>query len=170
MKKEKQLLLDEIKNQIDGAPAFVIAQYSDVSANLANQFRREIAKVGGSFEVVKKRVFIKALESLDLKFDLKALPGHIGLVFAAKDPIEITKTVLRFSQDNESPIKLIGARVEGSFLDAQDIDRLSKLPSKDQMRAELLGLFEAPMAQTLSTMEALLSSVMYCLDNKAKGE
>ena len=41
-----------------------------------------------------------------------------------------------------------------------------KLPAKDEMRAQLLGLFEAPMSQTLSTMESLLTSVMHCLENK----
>ena len=59
MNKDKQLLLDEIKDQIEKSGSFITLQYTKVPANTANNFRREIAKVGGSFEVVKKRLFIK---------------------------------------------------------------------------------------------------------------
>ena len=46
--------------------------------------------------------------------------------------------------------------------------RLSLTASKDEMRAQFLGLLEAPLAQTLAVMDAVLSSVVYCLDNKSK--
>jgi large subunit ribosomal protein L10 len=94
------------------------------------------------------------------------LPGHIGLIFATKDPLEIVKATCKFSQDNEDAFLLLGAKVEGEMLSGKDVVMMSKLPSKDQMRAQLLGLFEAPMAQVLSVIEASLSSVVYCLDNK----
>lgn len=169
MNKEKQLLLDEIKDQITQSGAFITLQYSKVTANMANEFRREIEKVGGSLEIVKKRLFIKVLESIGLKCDLSDLPGHVGLVFARRDPIETTKAIVNFSKNNENAFALIGGRVDGKLIDAKDVERLSKLPSKDQMRAEFLGLLEAPMAQTLSVMDSLLTSVVHCLSNKAEG-
>ena len=45
---------------------------------------------------------------------------------------------------------------------------MSKLPSKDEMRAQFLGTLEAPMAQTLAVMDALLTSVVHCLNNKVQ--
>ena len=57
-----------------------------------------------------------------------------------------------------------------NFIQASDVERLSKLPSKDEMRAQFLSVLEAPMSQTLAVMEALLTSVPYCLDNKCKQE
>ena len=49
----------------------------------------------------------------------------------------------------------------------KDLEIISQLPTKDVMRSQLLGLFEAPMSQTLAVMEALLCSVPHCLENKA---
>ena len=168
MNKEKQLLLDEIQDQIARSGSFITLQYTKVTANQANAFRREMEKVGGSLEIVKKRLFIKVLESIGEKCDLSVLPGHVGLVFATQDPIETTKAIVKFSKSNENTFALIGGRVDGKLIDAKDVERLSKLPSKDQMRAEFLGLLEAPMAQTLSVMDALLTSVVHCLANKAE--
>ena len=168
MNKEKQLLLDEIKSQIADASAIVVTQYGKLGANKANELRREIAKFGGSFEVVKKRVFIKAAEELGMQFQLDSLPGHVGIVLAANDPIEVAKAVLRFNKDGDAELTLLGGKVEGQLISKDDAKRLAELPTKDEMRAQLLGLFEAPMASVLGTMEAALSCVIYCLDNKAK--
>ena len=102
--------------------------------------------------------------------NLAVLPGHIGLVFAGQDPIETTKAVYKFSQESNNALQVVGGRLDGQLYNAADVEKLSKLPGKDEMRAQLLGTLEAPMAQTLAVMEALLASVVYCLDNKCKQE
>lgn len=168
MKHEKQLLLDEIKREIQHSPSFLVTQYVKLSAIKANSFRREMAKIGVSFEVVRKRVLVKAAENIGVKVSLDELPGHIGLVLAKNDPVEAAKAVLKYSKDNDDCFQLLGGKVEGIMIGAADMKRLSELPSKNEMRSQFLGLLEAPMSQTLAVMESLLTSVVYCLDNKAK--
>lgn len=168
MRKEKQLLLDEVKGQIENFNSFVIMRYLSIDANKINEFRRQVAGIGGSVEVMRKRILVKAAKSAGVEIDVEALPGHIGLIYAGKDPIEMTKFVFKFGQDNDKAIEVIGGRFEGQIYNAADVEMLSKLPGKDEMRAQLLATLEAPMAQTLAVVEALLSSVVYCLDNKCK--
>lgn len=168
MRQEKQLLLDEVKEQIERFGSFVIMRYTGLKAEVANEFRREIAKQGGNVEIMRKRILMRAAESAGVKLDLEALPGHIGLVFAGKDPIETTKVVFKFSQENNQTIEVIGGRFEGKLYGAADMEMLSKLPPLPEMRAQLLGVLEAPMSQTLAVMEAILSSVVYCLENKCQ--
>ena len=170
MRKEKQLLLDEVKGQIDQFGSFVIMRYQGLSANAANNFRRSIAKLGGNVEVVRKRILVKAAEAAGIKFELEALPGHIGLIYGGKDPIETTKAVFRFSQETDQAVEVIGGRFEGVLYTGEQVEMLSKLPGKDEMRAQLLATLEAPMAQTLAVMDAILSSVVYCIENKCKKE
>lgn len=169
MRQEKQLLLDEVRGQLDKSNSFVILSYSKLSANSANDFRRAIAKNGGSLEVVRKRVLIKAAEAAGVKLDLASLPGHIGLVFAGQDPLETTKLVFKFRQDTNA-LEVVGGKVDGLMYSGADMETLSNLPSKDVMRAQFLGTLEAPLSQTLAVMEAILTSVVYCLDNKSKQE
>ena len=168
MKHEKQLLLDEIKVHIQDSPSYLIAQYAKLSANKANDFRRQMAKIGVDFEVVRKRVLVKAASQAGIELTVDSLPGHIGIIMPRNDPIEATKAVLQYSDSNEGCFQLLGGRVDGLQVGAADMKRLSELPSKLEMRAQFLGLLEAPLAQTLAVMDALLSSVVYCLDNKSK--
>lgn len=168
MRSEKGLLKKEIKDKFDRFGSFVIMQYARLSANTANDFRRQVGKAGGDVEVVRKRVLIKAAEDAGIALDHTSLPGHIGIVFLGEDPIEATKMVFKFSQDREKVIQVIGGRFDGQMYTGADVERLSTLPSKDEMRAQFLSVLEAPLSQTLAVIEALLTSVPYCLDNKGK--
>ncbi len=168
MKQEKQLLLDEVKGQIKNFDSFVIMRYTKLSANKANEFRREVAKLGGNVEVMRKRILVKAAESAGISLDGVELPGHIGVVYAQNEPLEVAKMVFKFSLDNGKAIQVLGGRFDGLTYSGADVEALSKLPSKDEMRAQLLSTFEAPMAQTLAVMDALLTSVVHCLKNKSE--
>ncbi|KAF3362427.1 50S ribosomal protein L10 [Chlamydiales bacterium STE3] len=170
MRQEKQYLLDEVKGQLDQYGTFVIMQYSGLTANAAHQFRRDVAKLGGNVEVMRKRILLKAAEAAGHKLELADLPGHVGVVFAGEDFIETAKLVYKYRQETDKAINVLGGCFEGKLYNSQDVEKLSKLPSKDAMRSELLATLEAPMSQTLAVMEALLSSVIYCLDNKSKEE
>jgi large subunit ribosomal protein L10 len=170
MREEKQLLLDEVKDQIQQFNSFVIMSYVGLTANRANDFRRAIAKSGGSVEMVRKRVLIKAAIAAGVTLDLAQLPGHIGLVFTGTDPIETAKVVFKFSVETKKAIQVVGGRIDGQLYGGADVETLSKLPGKNEMRAQLLATFEAPMSQTLAVMEALLTSVVHCLNNKCQAE
>jgi len=167
MRKEKQLLLDEVKGQIDQYGSFVVIRYNSLKANKASEFRREVGRFGGDVEVMRKRLLRKA--ATDAGIDLTSVPltGHIGVVYGGAEPLETTKYVVKFGKDNDQAVEILGGRFDDKIYSGADVARLAQLPSKNEMRAQLLGLFEAPMAQTLSVMEALLTSVIHCLKNKS---
>jgi large subunit ribosomal protein L10 len=168
MRTEKELLKNEIKGKLDRFGSFVVMQYAGLTANAANEFRREVHKRGGDVEVVRKRVLLKAAADAGVAFDLSSLPGHIGIVFLGEDPIEATKMVFKFSKDREKVIQIVGGRFDGQMYSGADVERLSTLPGKDEMRAQFLSTLEAPLSQTLAVIEALLASVPHCLENKGK--
>lgn len=167
MRQEKTLLLQEIKDKIAASKAIVFVRYKEMGPNLASDFRVAIGKTGGGFEVVKKRMLIKAAEKMGFRLERDDLEGHIGVVLAEEDPVQTAKSVYAFRKENEAVLDIIGGRFEGTICSAKDVELISALPGKDEMRAQLLGLFEAPMSQTLAVMESLLCSVMFCLENKA---
>src|SRR5271154_7274136 len=168
MRQEKQLLLDDIKDRMVNSQAIVLASYKRLEPNVAASFRNSLAQTGGSLEVVKKRVLVKAAQVAGVELDPALLQGHIAVVFANEDPVQTTKVVYQFCQENEQVLEVIGGRFEGNLCSAKDVEQISKLPGKDEMRAQFLGTLEAPLSQTLAVIEALLTSVIYCLDNKSQ--
>lgn len=167
MRAEKQYLLDEIKDGIDNSEMMMVLSYQELDANSTADFRKEVNKSGGSMLVVKKRVFLKAAESAGYVLKHKNMKGHIGLVFSAKEAVSTTKAIYKFCKGKEKTLEVLGGHFQKKICTSSDFEKVSKLPSLDQMRSQLLGVLEAPMAETVSVMNALLTSVMHCLENKA---
>lgn len=170
MRREKQYLIDEIVQPLSHYKTFVVMKYAGVPANTVNQFRREVATLGGAVKMMRKRILMKACADVGINLNADDLPGHIGVVFGGPDSIETAKLVFKFRQDTEKAVDVVAGRIEGKLYNGKDVETLSKLPGKDELRAQLLATLEAPMSQTLAVMEALLSSVVYCLDNKCSGQ
>ncbi|MCH9630394.1 MAG: 50S ribosomal protein L10 [Chlamydiia bacterium] len=167
MRAEKQYLLDEIKDEMEGSEMIMVMSYQNLDANQTAGFRDEVFKAGGSTLVVKKRVFLKALEGTDIELSKDDLGGHIGIVISKEHPVATTKSIFNFIKEHKNSIGVLGGQFQGKGCTDIDFEKISKLPSIDEMRAQLIGTFEAPMSQTVSVMNALLTSVLHCLDNKA---
>jgi len=167
MRAEKQYLLEEIKEGIDQSELMMVMSYQKLDANMTANFRKEVGKSGGTMLVVKKRVFLKAAEFAGFVLNRVDLGGHVGLVFSGEEAVTTTKSVYNFAKENEETLQILGGHFQKRLCTPKDFEKISKLPSLEQMRAELLGVLQAPMADTLSVMQALLTSVIYCLDNKA---
>lgn len=170
MRQEKQLLLDEVKEKIEISKGFVIASYQGLTAERARTFRDKIAEAKGDFEIVRKRVFVKAAEKVGLKLNSKELTGHIGILFAFEDPLAVSKIAVKFGEENDKAVKILGGMIEGAVCSGEEVEALTQLPSLPELRAQILGLFQAPMAQTLGVIQAALTSLLYCVDEKSKKE
>ncbi len=168
MRAEKQLLLDEIKEKIEESNGFVTLNYKEFTSARAREFRDKMAELGGEFEVVRKRVFIKAAAAAGIEFDFQALEGHVGIIFADEDVNQIAKGVVKFGEDNNKAVAVLGGHIEGEVCSAEDVVAIAKLPSLPELRAGLVGLFQAPLAQTVQVFQAALTSVLYCLEEKSK--
>ncbi len=167
MRKEKQYLLDDIKERIENSKAFIVTHYKNMSANAMGEFRSNLSKSGGDFEVIAKRVFLKAAETQGIELTKELLEGHIGIAFSEDDYVSVAKEIHRYGKENET-IEILSGYIEGQLYDQESVIKLSKLPSLDEMRSQFAGLLEAPMSQTLGVFDAVLTSVIYCLENKAK--
>ncbi|MBU6383413.1 MAG: 50S ribosomal protein L10 [Verrucomicrobia bacterium] len=169
MRKEKTLLLDEIQEKIDGAKAMIIASFDKLEPNTSWAFRNLLGQSGTQFEVVKKRVFMKAAEKSGVKVDDALLKGHIGVVFIQQDDaMAPAKAMFKFSEENGNLLQVICGQIEGKIMPGSELEELSKLPGIDEMRATLLGLFTSPMSQTLAVIEAALAGPLSIIEKKSE--
>lgn len=156
MRQEKQFLLDEIEDRINTFPAFVVTDYAGLTANDAANLRSQLKKRGSVLAVVRKRVFVKALSKANMNVAFDSLKGHVGVVFAQAEAMETFKFLCEFNKESNRPAILAG-RFEGEIIDAKTVKLLASLPTLPEMRSQFLGTLEAPMAQTLAVLEALIA-------------
>jgi large subunit ribosomal protein L10 len=169
MSAEKQALLDEVKEKINLKEGFILASYDRLNANTIAGIRKSLVAVGGDMFIVKKRIFAKAASLKDVTYSLEELEGHVLLAMAKGNFPQVAKVIYDAKNETKA-IKILGGYFEGGKSIVSDIEQISTLPSLDVMRAQIIGLLEAPMGQTLATLEAIVSSVMDCAENKDSKE
>ncbi len=169
MREEKKLLLEEIKEKIDSASSLVVTNFTNITTTESWKFRNILIKNGSEMEVVKKRVFLKAFKKSGYKCSIEELDGQIAVIFIKDDPVGAIKAIFEFSEQTKK-LEVIRGEIEDKVYNKEDLLFLSKLPTMDDLRAEFLSVLEAPMSGTLSTVESLLTSVIYALEEKKKLE
>ena len=170
MRAEKQLLLGMIKEGVEKSNAMIVMSYDAVNPNIAEDFRASLHEKGATMVAVPKRVFVKAASEAGLTFEKGTLKGHIALVLAGEDIIGPAKAVYAFNKENGDKLQVLAGHFEGKLCPAETIAAISKLPSQDEMRAQLLGVLQAPFAGMVSACQAVLSGVVSCVAQKAEKE
>lgn len=168
MREEKQLLLDDLADKIRLSKGFIVTQYQDFSASRSRDFRNHLAQIGADFEVVRKRVFIKAAEAVGIALNPQIFTGHVAIVFANDDTTAVIKGTVKYGEENGHVVRPLGGQIEGAVCSKEDILAIAKLPNLPEMRAQLLGLLQAPMSQTLAVLQAVLASPLHCFEEKSK--
>jgi len=125
MRAEKQLLLDEIKDKIDQSVALIVTKYQGMNPNLESVLRSTAINAGGGFQVVRKRVLMKAAEASGFALGREMLEGHIGLAYAKADAVQFTKAIYQFRKENEDVLHVLGGRFEGQIVTAKDVEQIS---------------------------------------------
>jgi hypothetical protein len=73
-------------------------------------------------------------------------------VTTTKDPVIVAKVLVKFAEQNDK-LKISGGVLDGEALPASGVSALAKLPSREVLLAQLLGLLQAPASQLLRTIQ-----------------
>ncbi len=166
-KDEKARLVSELGEKLRTAKVAVLARYQGLTVKKTNQFRREIRGVNGECKVTKNTLAKRAIASTPIQGSERWLDGPTALVLGYDDPIAVTKVVAKWADSEGEKFTIKGGVFEGELLEPKAVMALSKMPSKDVLRAQLLGVLQAP-AQTLVRLLAEPGSQFARLLNSRK--
>lgn len=156
---EKQSIAAEIDQRVAGALYMILADYTGMDMPVTTELKQSLRSNDASFNVVKNRMLNRALPT-DAMHMLK---GQIAMIHGSGDVVEVAKILRKFTAKNQKPV-IKGGFLEGKAISAEDVAELAKLPSKDVMRAMLLGTLQAPCSQLVGVMQQKVSSLVYVLD------
>ena len=166
MKEEKKLLLQEIEEKVSASQGFILLRYFGFTAAHSREFRNTLSGVSAEFEVLKKRIFFKAIENAGFDIDFSDTNGHLGVVFSYDDPVSAAKQVLDFNKQHEDSLVFLAGRIDNSSLSGKEVEAIAKLPSMKELRQQFVGVLAAPMSHVVGIMNSALSGVISCIHQK----
>lgn len=171
-KAEKVLFVDNLIEELKGAKSVILVNYAGLTVSAQQDLKSRLKEVGGRLVVVKNTLLKRAGEAakIDSKvLEDKILSGQTALLIADEDPIAPIQVLGKFAKEHDLPKFKVGI-VEGSFQDESGLTKLSTLPGRDALLAQLLGSLMAPQYGLVATLQGNLQKLVYILKKKAGGE
>lgn len=162
-KQQKELLIAEVTEKIKDSKALVFANFKGVSVKNITTIRKELRKSGSSWQVMKKTLLNIALKNAGVEVNVRELEGQVGVAFS-HDEVAAAKTIADFQKANkEVTITIEGGALGSKALRADEVKALAKLPSQDELRAQLVGTLQAPISSFVRVLSGNLSGLVQVL-------
>jgi large subunit ribosomal protein L10 len=166
---EKAELVAELGQKLKVAKVALLAKVVGLNVQKTNAFRREIRGVGGECQVAKNTLAKRAFEGTPCAGAERWLEQQTALVLGYEDPVAVAKILAKWADTESEKLSIKGGVFEGEMLEAPAVVQLAKTPSKDVLRAQLLGVLQAP-AQKLVRLLAEPGSQLARLMNSRKDQ
>ncbi len=162
-REEKAVIIDRLKEKFANNTFFYIADASGMSVNDTNRFRRLCFDKGVEYVVVKNSLIKKALETTGTDytpFNETALKGFSGVMLTNEAGNIPAKLLQEFRKGGNKKPLLKGASIDGSlFIGEESLETLSKVKSRLEMIAQLLGTIQSPGKSLASALQSSSSKI-----------
>ena len=153
---KKNTLVTELADLFANAKGSVGATYTGLSVANMQELRASARKAGVVIKVVKNRLVRVALGQSD-KFkaaDTSLLTGQLVYAFSSEDEVAPAQVLAGFTKKHPELQLVAGFDGTGASLDTATVKALAELPTKDQLRGQLVGVISAPLTQFLGVANA----------------
>ncbi|MGB4107385.1 MAG: 50S ribosomal protein L10 [Alphaproteobacteria bacterium] len=149
---EKEAEVKELNERFSNNELVVLTHFTGLTVAQVTKFRRELVANGASYKVTKNSLAKIALKGTKFEAISDKFVGPTG-VATSKDPVAAAKVAHNFAKANDKLI-ILGGQLGDKILDANAVKALAQLPSLDELRAKLLGLFQAPAQKIAGVLQA----------------
>jgi len=146
--------LQDLEKAFKGTDSAVLVDYRGLKVPEVTELRRQIRRARGNYKVVKNTLAKRALEANAMGALSGAMQGPVGLVLTGADALAAAKVVGDFAKENQKPTVKVGY-VDGQRVEASYVERLGKLPGREQLLGEFVGCLNGVMYQMVGALEAL---------------
>jgi large subunit ribosomal protein L10 len=172
-REQKAATIDALAADIQAAEAIFAVDYRGISVAQLAELRAKLREGDATFKVVKNSLTERAADQVDAPALKEYLAGPTALTFVRGDVALAAKAVADYAKATQLlPFK--GGVMGGETLDAGQIRSISKLPSREVLYGQLVGVVASPISGVVRTLNALISGLAVALgqvnEKKSSGE
>ena len=169
---QKKELVDDLRSAAESAVVAAAADYRGLNVEEMTDLRRQARGAGVSLRVVKNTLSRRAVKDTPCENLSDALTGPTLLAFSEGEPGSVARLFKDYRRQHEA-LEPRGYVLDGVLYAGNETDRIATLPTLDEARAKLLGVFQAPMqklAATLAEPQARLARLMAARRDQTEAE
>jgi large subunit ribosomal protein L10 len=170
---QKAVAIAEIAANIDESHAIFAVDYRGISVSQVAELRGKLRDADATFKVVKNSLTERAADQAGAETLKAYLVGPTALTFVRGDVATAAKAIADYARATQLlPFK--GGLMDGAALDSDQIRSLSRLPSREVLYGQLVGVVASPVTGLVRTLSALVGGLATALgqvrEKKESGE
>lgn len=166
-REKKQQILADYAGRLSQSQALILTDYRGLTVADLSELRTRMRQENGTFQIVKNTLFQLALEQAGIALPSEEIEGPIAVGYCLEEVPPVAKTMTEFAKAN-AVLKIRGAILGTTFLDAAGVQNLADLPPREVLLAQLLGAVQGPMSSLASTITAPLRELVQVLQARAE--
>jgi large subunit ribosomal protein L10 len=163
-REQKSAAIAEIADQIQESGAVFAVDFRGISVPQAADVRTRLRDADASFRVVKNTLTERAADQVGAEGLKPLLQGPTALTFVRGDVATAAKAIATFNRETQL-LTFKGGIMDGDVLDGEQILAISRLPSREVLYGQLVGVVASPITGVVRTLNALISGVAIALNH-----
>jgi large subunit ribosomal protein L10 len=170
---KKAKIVEDIQNRANQAQIGILADFTGLKVDSMTQLRRQVKEAGGELKVTKNTLLKRAAGEGNLIMPIREdLVGPNALVLGYEDPVALAKILVKFAQERPL-LKIKGGVMGGQALTTQEVEALSKLPSREVLLAQFLSVLQAAPQGLVNVLSGVIRNflnVLVAIRDQKEGE
>ena len=169
-KERKAQVVEELATQIRASGALFAVDYRGISVPQAAELRRRLTEAGARFRVVKNTLSERAAEEAGAESLKELLEGPTAFTFVNPDGGDVAlaaKALAQFRREHHV-LDFKGGLMEGEPLSADQIQEIARLPARDVLHGQLVGVLASPLTGLARGLNGLVSGLAVALGQIAE--
>ncbi|PKL95326.1 MAG: 50S ribosomal protein L10 [Gammaproteobacteria bacterium HGW-Gammaproteobacteria-8] len=148
---QKKAVVAEVAEVARTAHSAVAAEYRGITVEKMTEMRAKARSEGVYLKVAKNTLVKRAVEGTNFECMAEELTGPLLFAFSIDDPGAAARLIKDFAKNNDKLVVRLVA-MGAKLYEASEIERLSKMPTRDQAIAILMGVMKAPIEKFVRTL------------------
>jgi large subunit ribosomal protein L10 len=155
---EKSAVIDRVAEQIQESQAIFALDYRGITVAQAAELRTKLREADASLRVVKNTLTERAADKAGVESLKALLDGPTAFTFVRGDAALAAKALATFRKEHEL-LEFKGGTMDGGEVSADEILAISKLPSRDALNQQLVGVLAHPIGGLARTLNQLIQGL-----------
>ena len=165
-REEKAQVIERLAAKLRVGSA-VLVDYQGMDVARTTDLRRRSRELGVEFVVAKNTLAKRAANEAGVEGLQEFLSGPTALAFS-EDPVASAKLMAEFADQVETFALKGGVLDGGRILDEADVVALSKLPSREQLIAQIVGGISSPITGFVTVLNNTVQGLVVALGQIAE--
>lgn len=162
----KEAVVEQLSNDLSRFKLAVLTDYRGLTVAEVKELRRNLAEEGMSYRVTKNTLLrIATASNPSLKdIDPATFTGPMALAIGFDDEVAPARVIFQYAKTHEA-LEIVGAITsDGAVLTPAEVKALANMPSRDQLRAQVVGTIAAPISGLVGVLSANVRSIVNVLN------